>query len=111
LDAPIAEAEDTNTAMITDILHKNYTTLRRLFQRLDQSLSNAASFQASNQTQSRQFILLLNKLNLIASLDSRIDEKFLREINKEYDPTGFYFEMPSFYLDTYQYLKEKMDES
>ena len=64
--------------MLTDILHKNYTNLRRLFQRLGQSLSNAASFQAINQAHSVQAILPPNKPNFIANIGSRIDEILLR---------------------------------
>jgi hypothetical protein len=34
----------------------------------------------------------------------------LREINKDYGPKGFYFKILSFYLESYQFLKEAIDE-
>ena len=40
-----------------------------------------------------------------------IDDEFLREINKDYDPKEPYFEMSSFYSDNHQYLIEAKSES
>ena len=107
--APTVKKEDKNTNMITDKLHENDTDSRRRFQRLNQSLSSVASFQASNQAHLSQAILPPNKHNFIANVDS--DEELLREINKDYDPKGFYFQMPKFYLESYQYLKSAIDKS
>ena len=35
----------------------------------------------------------------------------MTEINKDYVPNGFNFQMPGFYLDNSKYLKESIDES
>ena len=99
-----------NTNMITDKLHENDTNLRRRFQSLRESLSNTLSLQANNEAHSSPAILAPNKQNFIANVDSGIDDKLLRELNKDYDPKRSYFEIPNFYLDNYQYLKDAIDE-
>ena len=83
-------------------LHKSDTNLSRSFQWLDQSWSNAASFQSSIQAHSSQTTLPQNKPNFIANVDSGIDEELLWEFDKDYGLKGFYFEIPSFYLYSLQ---------
>ena len=58
LGAPVVEAEGKNKNMITDKWNENENNLRKWFQRLDYSLSNAVSFQASNQAHSCQAIFM-----------------------------------------------------
>ena len=101
LGASFVEAEDKNTNMNTDKLHKNDPNLRRWLQNLDQSLSNAASIQARDQAHLNQAILLQNKPNFITNVSFGITEELLRDISKDYDRKGLYFEMPSSYLKNY----------
>ena len=77
-------------------MHENDLHVRRPLERLDKSVSNTFSLQASNQAHSNQAILPPNKPNFIANIDSGIYDELIRETNKDYDPKEPYFEMPSF---------------